>query len=229
MAIRYNIVRNHLKPGSYYPRAIRGRKVTLEAMVPNITAKTSLSESDIRGVITALIKEVQVAVSAGDTVEIDGLVTFVLGLSGSYPTAKQHLTHETAQMKLRIYPDTHLVAAVMATTKLEHVVDSVKAPVVTSFFDVSSNQFNVYTPGSIVRLQGNNLKFEPLNPDEGVFLFDGTTEHRLTVYSVNGRRQLDALVPLDITGSITVIVRARYTQHGSLREGHYDQRIECVA
>jgi hypothetical protein len=44
-------------------------------------------------------------------------------------------------------------------------------------------------------------------------------EMRLTVYSSIGLRQVVALVPAAVNGTQEVIVRARYTPNGELREG----------
>jgi hypothetical protein len=222
------MVRNHLKPGTYYPRLIQGRRLTLEDLIPNITAKTSFSESDVRGIVIALIAEIEAALIAGDMPVIDGLVSFGMSLSGSFEQASQLVNPETMQINLAPRVDSHLRSAVAAGASFEKVIGDVKTPVIQSFYDVTSEQHNHYTPGSIVRLYGKNLKFHRAELDEGVFLSDGSSETRLATYSVVSEHQVDALLPLHLSGPLTVVVRARYTPKGSMREGHFDHDVELV-
>lgn len=103
----------------------------------------------------------------------------------------------------------------------ERVIRDAKAPIVNSFYDIGSASFDQYTSGGIIRVLGDNLKFDQANPAEGVFLQNGDTETRLAMYSTVGERQIDALVPAGVTGDLTVIVRAQYTTNGDLREGRH--------
>ena len=77
-----------------------------------------------------------------------------------------------------------------------------------------------------MRLQGANLKFDPVRADEGVFLRGEAGETRLTLYSAIGRQHVDGLVPATVSGPRQVIVRARYTPNGDLREGRYTRVVE---
>jgi hypothetical protein len=85
-----------------------------------------------------------------------------------------------------------------------------------------------YTPGSIVRLLGDNLKFDPARADEGVFLRGEADETRMLIYSTVGPRQVDALVPATVSGAQQVVVRTRYTPNGELREGRMPRPVAQV-
>jgi hypothetical protein len=106
------------------------------------------------------------------------------------------------------------------------VVRDIKAPIVGSFYNVATAGFEGYTPGSIVRLTGANLKFDPARSDEGVFLRGEADETRLMIYSAIGRRQVDGLVPATVSGARRVIVRTRYTPNGDLREGRLARAVD---
>lgn len=109
------------------------------------------------------------------------------------------------------------------------MISETRAPIITTFYDVASEQYDRYTPGSIVRLMGDNLKFDRAAGDEGVFLQHATGETRLMIYSVAGERQIDALMPTALDGAVRVVVRARYTPNGYLWESRYHQRVTPAA
>ncbi len=225
MAIKYRMVENSLKPGTFYARVIRGRRVDLSEMIPNVVTKTALSSSDVQGVITALIEEIAAILAAGDVAVVDDLATFATTLSGSFDSPDYVITSDNAQLNLSIQGADSLRSAVAASATYEREAGGVKQPVINSFYDVATEAFDQYTPGSIIRIQGDNLKFDATQADEGVFVHDGSTETRLSVYSTAGEHRIEALMPATVTGEITVYVRARYTPGGDLREGRYQRTV----
>ncbi len=76
---------------------------------------------------------------------------------------------------------------------------------------------NSYTPGDVLRINGNDLKLNPADPAQGV-LFRGTSgpEVRATRYVTVTDGQILVLVPGTLTGPQTLIVRVKYD--GNLRE-----------
>jgi hypothetical protein len=228
MSIRYQITGNNLKPGTFTARVVQGRRVGLDALIAKVVARTSLSTGDVRSAVTALIEEVRGTLSAGDTAVIDGLATFTLSLSGSFATPDATISRDSAQLNLVVQGDVRLQAAIAAAASYERLVFDTKTPIVSSFYNVATSSFDSYTPGSIVRLQGDHLKFDAAKPDEGIFLRADASETRLAVYSTIGPRQLDALVPPTLNGMQQVIVRTRYTPNGELREGRLPRSISQV-
>jgi HU domain fused to wHTH, Ig, or Glycine-rich motif len=225
LPIRYQIISNSLKPGTFMARVIQGQRVGLDAMIEGMVARTTLSTADVQAVVTALTEEVRTVLTRGDTAVIDGLATFNATLSGSFADPDVTISRDTAQLNLAIQADSRLQAAIAAAASYERVVRDIKVPIITSFYDAATAAFDRYTPGSIVRLQGDHLKFDPSKLEEGVFLRNGGDEVRVSVYSVVGARQLDALVPATLSGVIQVVVRARYTPTGDLREGRFQRTV----
>ena len=225
MPIRYQITGKNLKPDSFMARVIQGQRVGLDAMIERIVARTTLSTADVQAAVTALTEEIRTVLTRGDTAAIDGLATFNVILSGSFASPDATISRDTAQLNLAIQADSRFQAAIAAAVSYERVVRDIKVPIITSFYDVATAVFDRYTPGSIIRLQGDNLKFDPSRPDEGLFLRNGGDEMRASVYSNAGARQLDALVPTALTGVVQVAVRVRYTPNGDLREGRYQRTV----
>jgi hypothetical protein len=225
MSIRYQIVANPFAPGAYVARVVPRRRVGLEALIASIAQRTSLGPTDMRAAVALLIEEVQLVLMAGDTAVIDGLATFSVSLSGSFTTPDTIIARESAQLNLAVQGDVRLRASVAASASYTRLVRNTKAPILGSAYDVATARFNHYTPGSVVRLLGDHLKFDPAQADEGVFLCSGGAETRMTIYSAIGRRRLDVLVPATVSGEQQVVVRTRYTSHGELREGRFAETL----
>lgn len=228
MPIRYQIVSNNLQPGTFMARIVQGQRVGLEAMIERIVARTTLSTSDVQAAVTALTEEIRTVLARGDTAAIDGLATFNTSLSGNFASPDATISRDNAQLGLVIQVDSRFQATIASAVSYERVVRDVKVPIITSFYDVATAAFDRYTPGSIIHLQGDNLKFDPARPDEGLFLRNGGDEMRVSVYANAGARQLDALVPVTLSGVVQVTVRARYTPNGHLREGRFQRTVSQV-
>jgi hypothetical protein len=225
MSIHYRIEENNLKPGTFYARVLRGETLDLEDMIPNVVAKTSLTGTDLRGAISALTEEIVAALAAGNTVVVDGLVTFYTSLSGSFDAPDHVITRETADLNVLAQCNQGLEATVAARASYSQEVASVKAPVINSVFDVATRVYDQYTPASVMRLTGDNLKFDPMQADEGVFVGNDVAEVRLPVYSAVGEKQIDVIVPPITQGILTVTVRTRYTPGGELRQTIYRRQV----
>jgi hypothetical protein len=223
--IRYQIIENKLKPGAYYARVVGGRRVGLDEMIAHVVAKTALSAADMRGAVLALNEEITAVLAAGDVAVIDGLGTFRLSLSGSFDSPEALVTRENAQPNIVIQRDKRMLSAVLALAEYARTIAAAKSPVINRFYDVATRAFDCYTPGSVVRLKGKHLKFDPAQADEGVFVSDGLAETRLTLYSELTSRRIDALLPPDLHGPLTVIVRTRYAPGGELRENHHHRAV----
>jgi nucleoid DNA-binding protein len=225
MPIRYRLEENPLQPGSFYARVIPGEKQDLDALIPAIEAKTALSSSDVRGVVDALIDELIARLTEGVTVSIDRLARFNVSLRGRFESDEVTITAENAQLHVVPQDDGALRRAVANGASYVRQVGGIKAPVISSIFDVASGAYDRYTAPGILRIKGADLEFHEAQPDEGVFLDDGTTETRLPIYSIAGPRQIDALLPAGLSGALTVIMRARYNADGDLREERHQRPI----
>lgn len=225
MTIRYQIVENNLQPGTYYARVVDKGVYGLDDMMPNIITKTSLNEPDVRAVILAIASEVQDVLADGDTVVIEGLFSATLTLSGSFAKAETAVNTQNATININVTIDGGIAKAVQSQATFEQVPVTVKVPSISRFIDVANKTENRYTAGSIITIQGNNLRFDENDATQGVFITSGGNTTRLSVYSLVGGSQIDALMPAGVTGNIEVEIRARYTEAGELRSGKYAQAV----
>jgi len=225
VSIHYRIEENNLEPGTFYARVLRGEVVNLDDLIPNAVAKTSLTSADLRGAVSALTEEIVAALAAGKTVVVDGLVTFYVSLGGSFDTPDHVITRETADLNVQAQSNHFVEAVVASRASYTQEAAGVRLPVISSVYDVTSRVCGRYTPAGVMRLAGENLKFDPEQPDEGVFVGDDVSEVRLPVYLVIGDRQIDVVAPPTMRRALTVTVRTRYTPDGELRQTTFRRRV----
>ena len=229
MAIRYVMTENRLRKGSYYARVIRGERVGLNQMINNILTKTSLSASDVQGVVLALKDEITDILLAGNTAVLDGIASFNLTLRGSFDSPNVVVTNSNTQLNFNVTVEQPIIKRVSQEAVFSRQAITIKMPIITTFRDVATNLSDQYTAGSIVRFRGQNMKFNPQETDQGVFFSDGSQEKRLSIYSIINDNRIDALIPSDMIGNQKITIRTRYTTGGNLRSGHYQREIIAAA
>jgi hypothetical protein len=88
---------------------------------------------------------------------------------------------------------------------------------------------DAYTGGSIGRLYGSVLKFDPEDPAQGVvFVSEDGTETRAAIYSQVTLKQVHFLIPAERTGPQRLVVRAQPRFAPEIREGALSEVLEAV-
>lgn len=210
MSIRYEVVANNLKAGSYYPRVVAGDRVTLKRLIDDIVSETTVTETDVRAVMNALTRRIAMRLADGQVAELDGLVSFSVSL-GEELSGADSVASSAAIVRVNAQPAQALVTAVRARATLEKTYVRGRVPLVTALLDVQSGRENRYTAGNIARLRGDDMKFDQADPDEGVFFVapDGSAT-RIETYAQAGPREIMFLIPATLTGPQAIEVRTSY-------------------
>lgn len=87
------------------------------------------------------------------------------------------------------------------------------------YIDVNSgSRDSLITPGGLGRITGYRLKFDPNDPEQGIFFITDGTRTRVEVVGKNKPGELMFLVPASLDpGSYTLLVKAAFK--GKLRQG----------
>ena len=94
------------------------------------------------------------------------------------------------------------------------------SPVIDSLLSQENGQADVYVPGTMIVINGDNLRFDKTDTQQGVFVRSGNNaEVRLTVYGTVTPTSLSVFMPDTLTGPQTVRVAAFI--HGSVRSFTY--------
>jgi len=90
-------------------------------------------------------------------------------------------------------------------------VDTERFPEIETVPNDPTGALNSYTPGDVLRINGNDLKLNPADPAQSVF-FRGTSgpEVRATRYVTVTDGQILVLVPAALIGPQTLMVRILY-------------------
>ena len=100
-------------------------------------------------------------------------------------------------------------------------------PVIESIVNSQNDTINTYTPGTLIRVRGDRLKFTKTNTNVGLFLKPGAgAEVRCTSYGTINPGEVIALVPATLTGPLT----ARFVAliNGTLRTSTYTTPLTQV-
>jgi len=197
-------------------------------------ARTTLSKTDILAVFQLAREELVRLLAEGNYVKTP-LGAALPVASGSFRTRddsflpKKRGSGHTLRIDFRLDPG--LEAAALA--KIRYVRDRKperRAPLLTLASSVKTGSSGQVEAGGLIRIVGARLKFDPAQPEQGLYFRGPTrTETRAPVYAYVRPSSLVALVPPDLPeGSYELIVRS-VTGGGDLVEGVADGTIQIVA
>ena len=227
MSIKYTVVENSLKEGTYFSRVIPDSVLDISALSYNITSKTTLTEGTIRAVISALREEIIGGLIRGNSIKIDDLMTISVSLRGALEHPNAHNNKDTdlfinTRISRLLYDDVRNLAHFV------RVVKPPKLPIMVSIQSLSQCLMNYYMPGAPLRISGNNLKFHPRKDDEGIVCIkaDGTS-YRIPFYSVVGNKRIDFTISENI-GDIKLRLSVRYGNSQESRSEKYGTTLKLM-
>ena len=208
--IRYRIIRSKLRgnPSGYIAQVEHYRKVTKEELAEEISRRgTTTSLPDINKIFDYLFDSVAYALAKGEIVETP-IGTLFLTVQGPFEHGVDFFDHRRHRLRIRFIPNKHLYDN-LKYAPMEFCEARVIRPNPTSFDDIATGSHNEQlTPNDQGRVIGADLKFDPDDPQQGVFFVaeDGT-ETRVRSVAVNSPQQLILLVPDLAPGPYRLVVR----------------------
>lgn len=227
MSVKYQMQRFALGKGKWWFRIVHREPLTVDELAQRIEDASSLTVADVLSSVDALTLWIEKVLAQGESVQIERLGTFSLSARGTVDNYDTHLTPE--QLNVVFRPDPALRRYVREHADCEREIPQERAPRPLEFTDVASERRDAYTSGSIGRLYGSVLKFDPDDPTQGVFFVseDGS-EIRAAVYSHVTRKQVHFLIPAALTGPQRLVVRAQPRFAPEIREGDLSEVLEAV-
>lgn len=183
----------------------------LQRLIANVVAETTLTETDVRAVLNALRRQIIACLLNGQIPELDGVVSFSASLGEDLPGLHANAS-SAATLRINARTAADLLRQMRSQARLERVYVRKRVPLLTVLFDVASGREQVYTPGNIARLHGDDLKFNPAAADEGIFFVavsDGSRTQVVT-YAQTGAREIIFLVPAGLSGEQTIELHTRF-------------------
>lgn len=209
--------------GSFTTRPDLGQPLTEKEVIEELVQASSVSEGDVRSVLTNLRRIlVNAAQLTRPSEPLFGLFRLGLSCGGKLTDPEGELTADQLAPYLNLYASAELQGQFRTGLTVERTgVDSERVPDLETVRNDATGALNSYTPGDVLRLNGSDLKLDPTDNTQGVFFRNSAgAEVRAIRYVTVTDGQILVLVPAALTGPQTLIVRIKYGPN--LRQTTFD-------
>ena len=223
MTIKFYLQPNQITPdpNDQSARVVANESIDIEGIISRVLKRgTLVTETDIRAVLTIFFDEVTDLVADGNTILLP-LVNIRPGIKGVFTNAADNFDSTRHSKKASLSPGL-LLTKKMEEAKIEKISGYQPSPELLEFMDINTQTSNsLITPGGIGRITGSELKFNPANPLEGLFLVESAgAAKQVTVFATRTEGTLMFSIPSTLSaGSYTPEVRKGYGATASLRTG----------
>ena len=222
MKIAYVVHKSTLEadPNPYRAMVEHTGKATHEDVVRRVLeSNTTVSESALQAVLTAYIKAVINLLLQGYSVSTP-IGTIRLSIKGGFNSKTDTFDGNRHTLEINIYPNPALREAVQSGAEMQKVESHTPEPSLDEFTNVNTADVDsIITPGGMGQVRGRRLKFDPADPNQGIFFINGT-ETRVTVVGKNTATELMFLIPNLEPGQYALEVRSLFGQEQ--RSGRLD-------
>jgi len=209
-------------------QVVNGTPVREENFMPVIVEATALTEAEVDGVMGQLMNTLAMALSNGQPVNLGKLGIWSLSVSSVLETQDASVDPNTAVININVRPSEELMKAVRNGASYERLASREKAPGIESVTNMAAGGLpNQWTAGQNLKVRGEDLKImDTADADQGVFLIipAGPATERVDNFAINSNGELLFVVPaaLATAGDISLEVRTKYTETGTLRVTRYN-------
>jgi hypothetical protein len=221
---KYNVAPN--SNGGFTTRPVLGEPATSDFILAQIAAKSGATPEACTAVLNATRDTIlECAQGCAYATSVLGWLRFRPTSGGSQPApdAFDNPDEINASVALSFTADT--ITGWRSTLTLESQGEIGKTtPYVASIESMENGQEDHYTAGTMIGINGNNLRFNKADLTQGVFIRTGNNpEVRLAVYGPITPTSITALIPTGTAGAQTVRVAAYI--NGSVRSFTYQTPI----
>ncbi len=223
MPIKYYLQPNPITPdpNDQSARVLSNVVIDVDVLVKRMLLRgTTLTETDLKAVLTLLSTVVCDEVADGNTVNLP-FANIRPGISGVFANALDTFDASRHTRKATLSQGLMLLQK-MQNAKVEKITQSMAAPALLEFLDINSGIANsTLTPGGIGQIVGEELKFSTANANEGIFFVSATnaaTKVQVIANRTDGKLMFSIPNPL-APGNYSLEVRRAYTQANTLRIG----------
>lgn len=190
---------------------------------------TTLTEPDLRATINLLFTVITDEVADGNSV-VTRLANIRPSITGVFSSitdtfdSSRHSKRATLSAGSMLYNK-------MQEAKVEKIASGIPSPDLQEFLNVKSGTTNdLLTPGSIGQLVGSELKFNPENAEEGIYLtHEAGTETKVTELAIRTEGKLMFTIPSGLaTGGYQIEVRKGYGKAASIRTGTLQKQLQII-
>lgn len=223
MAIKFYLQPNPITPDpmDQSARVSANTTLDLEALVSRVVKRgTLVTETDAKAVLNIFFDVVCDEVADGNAVLLP-LVNIRPSITGVFNSITDSFDSSRHVKRATLSSGT-LLSHRMQQAQVEKISGGQPSPVILEFLDINTQTVNSkLTPGGIAQVVGEELKFNPANAAEGVFLVDDDkAETKIAVIANRTEGKLVFAIPTNLSaGAYTLEVRRGYGNNASIRTG----------
>ncbi len=173
MPIRYALYENTLTsdPNDYSAMVQPSGTADLAAIAQRIQEQdAALTQAEILRILEAEARAIESLLLEGWRVNLPA-VSLVPRIRGDFAGANDSFTPERHQLDAVANPAPRLRELLQTQAQVTKIEANKPEPILLEFTDISSSAVNsTLTPGGIGRVRGNQLTFDPKDPQQGIFL-----------------------------------------------------------
>lgn len=232
MAINYFLQKNAITPDpdDYSARIESGTSRTLDDLINEMMKRgTTLDRVELEGALDLFFRVTTEEVSNGSVV-LTPIANIRPGIKGVFNSVGDSFDRSRHMIKASLSAGIQLSEA-MQNAKVEKTTTALPSPAITEFIDYGSGTTDsILTPGNIGTIMGEELKFDPANAAEGIFLIDSAgAETKIATIAQRTEGKLVFMIPSGLsTGMYTLQVRKAYTQNATIRVGELAENLEVT-
>lgn len=221
-------------PQSYRPRFVPREVFGYDDLAAEIVRDNpTWNESLVKAMMMAMTGKIKQILSNGGQVTLENGFTFRLSLTGRMEAPDDPLPTDDDLLQIKIHASRPFVDDVRHEAQFERLPAEEKLPLINAAEDTRLNLPDVLYSKGVLKLTGNNLAFDPKDPDCGCLL-EGTESGRSLQEQFALISNSGILVVPEIptqanswNNEYTVSIIAQYTEHGTLRTGTYRRRLRA--
>jgi hypothetical protein len=216
-------------PNDQSARIMSNATLSLQDIVTLATKRgTSLTETDLSAAANLLFDVISDEVANGNNITLP-LVNIRPSIKGVFTSAADSFD-SSRHIKRASLSAGPLLTSNMQDAKVEKLTSQLPSPILVEFLDVNSATTNsLLTPGGIGSITGEELKYNPDNATEGIFLVpaSGGDTTKIAVVATRTEGRLIFSIPTGLqSGSFTLEVRKGYGANSTLRTGSLNEMLE---
>ncbi len=234
MTISYSLTRNLLTNGANHYRAVVhfNESVELEDVIDRMIERGStVTKADALAVLQEYHAAIANLVLQGFKVNTPG-ASYGASIKGNFTGQNDTFDPSRHHLDPSVSAGSDFRHAIREHGQVQKLEATSPSPNPTQYLDTNSGQSNtILTPGGMGHITGYRLKFDPADPNQGIFLTDttnGNTPVRVEVVGKNLPSELMFLVPDTLTpGEYLLSVSALFGQN-DVRAGTLKERLNVT-
>jgi hypothetical protein len=224
MAIQYVLYQNNLSddPNDYMARIRARGTIDLEGVIEHMIRYegSTASMGDALSTLEDFFSAIENLLLLGFNV-VTPSANYHLGMKGTFDGEDDVFDPDRHQVVCNISTGVRLRRTLRKGVQVNKILVDLPGPRPLVYTDTNSGTRNsVLTPGGIGKLTGDRLKFDPDDPEVGIFFASAGDETRVEFVSESLPTKVHFLVPELPPGDYTLLARTRSYEEGSeIRSG----------